>query len=159
MIERTLVLLKPDTVERALCGEVISRFEKVGLKIAGMKMIHVDSAFSKKHYSAHVDKGFYQGLEDFITSGPVVAMVLEGINAVELVRKMVGGTEPKGANPGTIRGDYAHHSYGWADNKGISIKNLIHASGEKEEADVEVALWFSESELHSYNTVHEKHTL
>ncbi|RME78768.1 nucleoside-diphosphate kinase [Candidatus Woesearchaeota archaeon] len=158
MIERTLVLLKPDAVERALVGEIIQRFERVGLRIAGMKMIRVDPELAKKHYAAHVDKQFYQGLEDFITSGPVVAMVLEGLHAVELVRKMVGGTEPKSAAPGTIRGDYAHHSYMYADQKGISIKNLIHASGTQEEADQEVQLWFSDSELHHYEPVHQKHT-
>lgn len=159
MIERTLVLIKPDGVERALIGQVITRFENAGLKIVGMKMKWVDKEFSRKHYAAHVEKPFYKSLEAFIISGPVVAMVLEGINAVEVVRKMVGPTEPKAAQPGTIRGDYAHHSYGYADKKGIAIKNLIHATGTKEEAKQEIALWFSKEELHSYATVHEKHTL
>ncbi|MBI4739435.1 nucleoside-diphosphate kinase [Candidatus Woesearchaeota archaeon] len=159
MIERTLVLIKPDGVERALIGQIITRFENAGLKIVGMKMKWVDKEFSRKHYAAHVDKPFYKSLEAFIISGPVVAMVLEGIDAVEIVRKMVGPTEPKAAQPGTIRGDYAHHSYGYADKKGIAIKNLIHATGTKEEAKQEIALWFSKEELHSYATVHEKHTL
>ncbi len=157
MMEKTLVLIKPDGVERGLVGEILSRFEKAGLKIVGVKQVSVDADFSKKHYSAHVDKPFYKGLEDFITSGPVVAFVLEGLHAVELVRKIVGPTEPKSANPGTIRGDYAHHSYSHADDKGIAIKNLIHASGSSEEAVAEVALWFADKELHSYETVHEKH--
>lgn len=159
MIERTLVLIKPDGVERALIGQIITRFENAGLKIVGMKMKWVDKEFSRKHYAVHVEKPFYKSLEAFIISGPVVAMVLEGINAVEVVRKMVGPTEPKAAQPGTIRGDYAHHSYGYADKKGIAIKNLIHATGTKEEAKQEIALWFSKEELHSYATVHEKHTL
>ena len=157
MKEQTLVLLKPDAVARSLVGEIIGRFEKVGVKVIGMKMIHVDADFSKKHYSAHLDKAFYQGLENFIISGPIIAMVFEGLHAVELVRKMVGGTEPKSAQPGTIRGDYAHHSYEYTDKKGISIKNLIHASGNMEEAQQEVALWFTPGELHTYKTVHEEH--
>jgi nucleoside-diphosphate kinase len=158
MMEKTLVLIKPDAVQRGLIGEVLTRFEKVGLKVSGMKMVWVDSDFSKKHYAAHVDKNFYAGLENFITSGPVIALALQGLHAVELVRKMVGGTEPKSANPGTIRGDFAQHSYEYTDKKGISIKNLIHASGTSEEALAEVALWFNDKELHDYQTVHEKHT-
>ena len=93
-----------------------------------------------------------------ITSGPVLAIVLEGIEAVDLVRKMTGATEPKSAMPGTIRADYSHHSYGYADSKGIAIKNLIHASGDLNDAKKEVALWFKKDELHSYSPVHEKHT-
>lgn len=159
MIERTLVLIKPDGVERGLIGEVIKRFENVGLKIIGMKMKWIDKEFSKKHYSSHVEKSFYPGLETMITAGPVIAMVIEGIHAIELVRKMVGSTEPKGAQPGTIRGDFSHHSYSYADEKGIAIKNIIHASGDKEDAKKEVSLWFNDNELHTYKTVHEKHTL
>jgi len=150
MIQQTLVLIKPDGVARGLIGEIISRFEKVGLKIVGLKMLHVDKNFAKEHYSAHVGKPFYKPLEEFITSGPVVAMVIEGIEAVEQVRKMVGSTEPKGSPPGTIRGDYAHMSYRYADEKGKTICNLIHASGTVEEAKGEVALWFSIEELHNY---------
>ncbi len=111
MIERTLVLIKPDGVERGLIGEILTRFERVGLKIIGMKMFWVDENFSKKHYAAHVNKGFYKGLEKFITSGPTIAMVLEGLHVVEQVRKMVGGTEPRMDNPGRIHNDYTHHSY------------------------------------------------
>ena len=158
MIDQTLVLVKPDGVQRGLVGEILQRFEKVGLKIIGMKMVWVDAAFAKKHYKAHVDKPFYLGLETMITEGPVVAVALEGIHAVELVRKIVGPTEPKSAPPGTIRGDYAHVSYAYADRKGIAIKNLIHASGNIEEAKAEIQLWFGKEELHSYPLVHEKHT-
>jgi nucleoside-diphosphate kinase len=99
MIEKTLVLIKPDGVQRSLAGEIITRFEKVGLKIIGMKMVWVNREFAKKHYKAHVDKPFYAGLESMITEGPVIAIVLEGIHAVELVRKIVGPTEPKSALP------------------------------------------------------------
>ena len=149
--------MKPDGVQRGLIGEIISRFEKVGLKVSGMKMVWIDRDFSRKHYSDHVEKPFYKGLEEFIVQGPVVAMALEGINSVELVRKMVGSTEPKKAQPGTIRGDYAHHSYEYADRKGIAIKNLIHASDSAENAKKELSLWFRPEELHSYKTVHETH--
>lgn len=156
-IERSLVLVKPDGVQRGFVGDILSRFERVGLKIVGMKMVWVDKEFSREHYKAHVDKKFYPGLEAMITEGPVVALVLEGLHAVELVRKMVGPTEPRSAPPGTIRGDYAQHSYEVNDKRGTGIKNLIHASGTIEEAKGEIALWFSDKELHSYKTVHEMH--
>jgi nucleoside-diphosphate kinase len=157
LIEQTLVLLKPDAVQRGIVGSIITRFENTGLKIVGMKMVWVDADFSKKHYSEHVNKPFYKGLEDFITAGPIIAMVLEGISVVEIVRKMVGTTEPKKAVPGTIRGDFAHHSYEYADSKGIAIKNLIHASDTVENAKKEIDLWFTPKELHTYKTVHEVH--
>jgi nucleoside-diphosphate kinase len=159
MIQRSLVLLKPDAVQRGHMGEIISRFEKIGLKIVGMKMVWVDKEFSKKHYEEHVEKPFYKGLEALITLGPVLAMAIEGVEAIETVRKMVGTTEPKGAAPGTIRGDFAHVSYGYADNEGIGIKNLIHASANKEDAKKELALWFDDDELHSYKSVHDVHIL
>ncbi len=157
MLEKTLILIKPDGVQRGLVGKILQRFEDVGMKFVGIKMVWVTKDFAKEHYKAHVKKPFYPGLEAMITEGPVIAVVIEGLHAVETVRKMVGSTEPKSALPGTIRGDYAHHSYVYTDKKGVAIKNLIHASGNKEEADVEVALWFTEEELHTYNTVHEKH--
>ncbi|MBT3406447.1 nucleoside-diphosphate kinase [Candidatus Woesearchaeota archaeon] len=157
MREKSLVLIKPDGVQRGLIGRIMQRFEDVGLKMVGMKMVWVDKEFAKEHYAAHVDKPFYPGLECMITEGPVVAMVLEGLHAVEQVRKMVGKTEPKSAEPGTIRGDFSQHSYAYTDAKGIAIKNLIHASGNVEEANAEVALWFKEGEMHDYKTVHEKH--
>lgn len=139
-------------------GRILSRFEDAGLKIIGMKMRWIDPAHAKKHYSAHVSKPFYPGLEEMITMGPVLAMVIEGIEAVEVVRKIVGSTEPKGALPGTIRGDFAHHSYGHMDAKKKALRNLIHASGNAEEAALEVSLWFTPDELHSYPTVHDIHT-
>ncbi|MDP2908924.1 MAG: nucleoside-diphosphate kinase [Nanoarchaeota archaeon] len=157
MIEKTLVLIKPDGVKRGLIGEILKRFEQRGLKLVGMKMVWIDKNFAKKHYSAHVKKGFYKNLEEFITSGPVVAMVIEGIHAVEIVRKIVGSTEPKSAEIGTIRADFAHVSYDYADKKGITIKNLIHASGTSEEAAIEINLWFKPEEIYDYKTAHEEH--
>ena len=157
MIERTLVLLKPDAVQRGLVGEIIQRFEKVGMKLAGIKMVLVDQKFAREHYAEHVQKPFYPGLEALIVMGPTIAIVLEGIEAVHNVRKMVGATEPKGSSPGTIRGDYAHVSYGYADKKGIGIKNLIHASDSPANAEKEIKLWFTDKELYSYKTVHDVH--
>jgi|TARA_Y100000031_G_C8167127_1_gene359924 nucleoside-diphosphate kinase len=157
MIENTLILIKPDGVQRGLIGEIINRFEKVGLKIIGMKMIWIDKEFARKHYKEHVEKAFYPGLEAMITEGPVISMVLEGVDAVELTRKIVGSTEPKNATPGTIRGDYAHISYGHADEKGIGIKNLVHASATKEESKEEIKLWFKENEMYDYKNVNEIH--
>jgi len=157
MIERTLVLVKPDGVQRKLVGEIIARFEKVGLKIVGMKMVWIDKEFSKEHYKAHVGKSFYPFLEEMITEGPVVAMVLEGVHSVEAVRKMVGATEPHQAAPGTIRGDYAHVTTEYANGKKTGVKNLVHASGNDAEAVEEVKLWFKPDEMHTYNTVHDIH--
>lgn len=157
MIERTFVMLKPDAVQRQLVGRIIQRFEDAGLKIVGMKMQYIDEEFSKKHYKDHVDKPFFKGLDEFVREGPVIAIVIEGINAIENVRRIVGSTEPKSAMPGTIRGDFAHVSYAYADEKGKAVKNLIHASGNKEDAEYEINLWFKPEEIHTYNTVHEKH--
>jgi nucleoside-diphosphate kinase len=158
-IERTLVLLKPDAVQRGLMGEILTRFERAGLKVVGAKMVWADKAFSQKHYAEHLEKPFYKPLEAILTSGPVLALVLEGVEAIALVRKMVGSTEPKSSPPGTIRGDYAHVSYGYADAKGMGIKNLIHASANASDAANEVTLWFTANELHSYKTVHDVHIL
>ena len=155
MIQKTLVLLKPDAVKRSLVGEILHRFEKAGLKIVAMKMILLNEDFSKKHYCEHIGKKFYKCLEEFITSGPVIAIVLEGINAVEVVRKMVGSTEPGKAMPGTIRGDFAHLSAEWADKKKKAVINLIHASDKPTTAEKEIKLWFDEKEIHSYRTANE----
>jgi len=162
MIERTLILIKADGVERGLVGEVIKRFENVGLKIVGLKMVWIDKNFAKKHYTEDITKRrgarVRKMLLDYITIGPVIAMVLEGIHAVELVRKLVGDTESKKALPGTIRGDFSHHSYAYADKEGVAVKNILHASASLKEAKEEIKLWFSIDELHNYKTVHEKHT-
>lgn len=160
-IERTLILLKPDALQRGIAGEIITRFERVGLKIIGIKMVSP----SKEHYHTHYEtiskmitrrgqKAFDVTL-DFMMIGPVIAVVLEGVHAVEEVRKMVGATEPKTANPGTIRGDYAHISFAHADVVKSGIPNLIHASGDSDEAKQEVAHWFSEEELFDYKHAYE----
>jgi nucleoside-diphosphate kinase len=163
MIERTLVLLKPDAVQRALIGEIITRFERAGLKIVGAKMVWADEAFAKKHYTEDITlrRGEHvrTKLVKFLQEGPVLALCLEGVNAIEVTRKLVGDTEPRKALPGTIRGDYAHHTYEWADSHDIAIKNLIHASSDKRDAENEISLWFTKKELHSYNTVHDPHIL
>lgn len=161
MLEKTLVVIKPDGVQRSLSGKIIQRFEDAGLKIVGMKMLWIDKEFARKHYTEDISKRrgehVRNWLLEYITEGPVIAIAVEGVDAVDFVRKIAGATEPKSAVPGTIRGDYAHVSYAHADEKKIPIKNLLHASGSKEEAKAEIALWFSEKELHSYKTVHEEH--
>jgi nucleoside-diphosphate kinase len=163
-MEKSLVVLKPDAVQRGVIGEIITRFERAGLKIVAMKMIEPDESHYFEHYetigqviSRRGQKVFDDNL-DFMQNGPVIAIILEGVEAVSLVRKMVGDTEPKSSSPGTIRGDYAHMSYGHANEHGVGIPNLIHASGNEEEAKLEIALWFSIDELHSYETLTEKYT-
>jgi nucleoside-diphosphate kinase len=162
-MERSLILLKPDAIDRGLVGEIIHRFERVGLKIAGLKMIHPTKAHAEGHYTEDLAQRKGQHVRDMmiemISSGPVVVMVIEGVEAVELVRKMVGSTEPKSAAPGTIRGDYSHVSFKHADEKKIGIYNLIHASGSPEEAVAEIAVWFNESELLDHKPGYTKHTI
>ncbi len=161
MIERTLVLLKPDAVQRGFIGELITRFERAGLKIIGMKMVWVDETFAKKHYREELAKRRGEHIRqmnvDFLTEGPVVAIALEGVESIVIVRKLIGSTEPKAALPGTIRGDYAHASYGYADLKKSVVRNLVHASADAHDAALEVPLWFTQKELHSYKTVHDAH--
>lgn len=161
-IERSLVLLKPDAVKRALIGEVISRFEKRGLKILAMKMVWIDENFAKKHYfdvaERHGER-ILNNLTGYLKAGPVVAMCIEGASAIASIRKMVGSTYPNEALPGTIRGDYSHISKGYANAHDKVIGNLIHASAKPEEAEYELKLWFSIEELHEYKTVHEEHTM
>ncbi len=140
MNERTLVLLKPDAVQRLLAGRIIARFEERGLKIIGLKLVHVDRALAERHYAVHRGKPFFDGLVDFITSSPLVAMVLEGPNAIGVVRATVGATRPHEAAPGTIRGDLALET----------AQNLVHASDGGETAAAEIALWFSPDELVDY---------
>jgi nucleoside-diphosphate kinase len=163
MIERTLVLVKPDGVQRSLVGEVIKRFENVGLKIAGMKMVWIDKKFAEQHYTEDIAKRrgekVRKNLMDLITMGPVVAIALEGVSAVEIVRKICGTTEPSAALPGTIRGDFAHATFGYADKVDKAMRNIVHSSGNKEEAKYEIKLWFKDNELHSYPTVNDVHIL
>ena len=163
-MEKTLIILKPDAIQRGIAGEILTRFEKVGLKIVGTKMLQPSYDHYFHHYenigkmvSRRGQKAFDVTLS-MMNSGPVIAIVLEGIEAVALVRKMVGSTEPKSALPGTIRGDYSHMSFGHADANDVGIPNLIHASGDPTEAAAEISHWFSEAELFSYETTHEKFT-
>lgn len=163
-VQRTLVLFKPDTVQRGLVGEILTRFERVGLKIVATKMIAPDKEHYHKHYEEIGQMITRRGEHAFgvtlqmMVQGPVIAMVFEGVEAVALVRKLVGATEPKSALPGTIRGDYSHMSFGYADAEGKGIPNLIHASGDVEEAKKEIAHWFSDDEMYDYQTLHEKFT-
>lgn len=160
MTERTLVLLKPDCVQRGFMGEIISRFERAGFKIVGVRMQWISKEFATKHYDDLAERRGQDVMDrnvTFLTAGPIVAFVLEGVNAVENVRKLVGTTEPKASPPGTIRGDYAHSSFAYTDKKGDVVRNLVHASGDANDAKREIALWFSPKELHSYKTVHEIH--
>jgi nucleoside-diphosphate kinase len=133
-MERTFVMVKPDGVQRGLIGEIISRFERRGLKIVGMKMLQVSDELARRHYAVHEGKPFFAGLISYITSAPVVAMVVEGTNAVVAVRQTVGATRPFEAAPGSIRADFA-----------LEIgRNLVHASDAPETAATEIALWFGE---------------
>lgn len=163
-MERTLIIFKPDSVQRGIVGEILSRFEKAGFKIVGAKMLSPDYEHYHQHYEGIGTLKTRKGEEIFesqlasMLQGPVIAMVLEGVDAVETVRKMVGSTEPKSALPGTIRGDYAHVSYGAANASGKSVSNVIHASADQKEAEQEITHWFSESELYEYETVHERFT-
>ncbi len=187
-MEQTVVLIKPDGVKRGIVGEIISRFERMGLKIAAMKMIWVEKDLVAKHYSDKEDylrlvgektlKSYAQygkdakeelGTEDpleigkmvrkwnmdFISSGPVVALLLEGIHAVDNVRMAVGNTLPVFANPGTIRGDYSIDSPVLANTQKRTVRNIVHASGNQEEAEFEKKLWFKENEIYSYKRADE----
>ena len=139
-MERTLVLVKPDGVQRGLIGEVIGRLERRGLKLVGLKLIQVDDALARRHYGEHVDRPFFAGLVDFITSAPVVAMAWEADGAVEIVRNTMGPTRPAGAPPGTIRGDL-----------GVDIgRNLVHGSDSEASAQRELDLFFDAGELLDY---------
>ena len=183
-MERTLVVIKPDGVQRTLIGEIIGRFERLGLKLVGMKMVvptvdHVEKHYTldpnwmritgEKRIKAAKAKGEVLSTEDpleitkivleklkmYMTSGPVVAMVWQGAHVTELVRKIVGGTEPRSSDVGTIRGDYVLDSYVMADTDGRAVRNLIHASGTPEESEAEINHWFKKDELFDYKLVQE----
>jgi len=139
-VQRTLLLIKPDGVQRQLVGRVLTRFEERGLKLVGLKLVHVGQAHAEQHYAVHRGKPFFAGLVEFITSGPLVAAVLEGPNAIAIVRAMNGATRPHEAAPGSIRGDFAVET----------AQNLVHASDGEETAASEIALWFEAGELLSY---------
>ena len=156
MYEKSLIIVKPDGVQRNLVGSILTRFENAGLKIHAVKFQTVPVEQSRKHYAEHVDKGFYPTVEKYITSGPVLVLVLGGLSAIKKIRTMVGATEPSSALPGTIRGDFAHQPYpapGEPDDK--PIRNLIHASATPEEAANEVAIWFSDDEIVEYERIND----
>ena len=164
LVQQSLVIFKPDAVQRGIVGEILSRFERVGLKIVATKMVNPDTQHYYQHYegiskmvSRRGQEAFDETLQ-FMISGPVIAMVMEGVEAVPLIRKIVGSTEPMTADMGTIRGDYAHMSFGYANARHTGVPNLIHASGSIEEAEQEVAHWFKPTEIQSYETLTEKFT-
>ncbi|HDH31411.1 MAG TPA: nucleoside-diphosphate kinase [Candidatus Wolfebacteria bacterium] len=183
--EKTFIIIKPDGVQRSLIGEIIQRLERTGLKLVAVKMIVPDENFIEKHYTidpewkgtvgektikSYREKGLKPPYDDphkvgnivlgnlkkFMTSGPVIAMVLQGLHAVKLVRKLVGGTEPFASDVGTIRGDFVLDSYQLADIDGRAIRNLVHASGSIEEANKEIALWFKPEEIINYRLIQER---
>ena len=183
--EKTLVVIKPDGIQRGLIGEIIRRFENVGLKLVAVKMTTLTPDFIEKHYTVdpewrritgektiknYKDKGLIPPHDDpykiteiilgnmkkYMSAGPVIAMILEGAHAIKIVRKLVGGTEPLTSDVGTIRGDYVLDSYQMSDTDGRSIRNLIHASGSIEDAEKEINLWFSPEEIVNYRLVQEK---
>ena len=141
MTERTLVLIKPDGVQRLLVGRILARYEERGLRLVGLKLMTVDRELAERHYAVHSAKPFFRGLVDFITSGPLVAAVLDGPNAIAIVRAMNGATRPHEAAPGTIRGDFAVET----------AQNLVHASDSAETAAAEIDLWFGSAGLLDYD--------
>ena len=182
--ERTLVVIKPDGVQRSLIGEIIGRYERMGLKLVGMKLMLATPEHVEKHYllepawKENVGKKAIEGyrkkgltpptedpievgnavverLKSYMTSGPVIAMVWQGAHAVEIVRKITGGTEPRSSDVGTIRGDFVMDSYQMADSGDRAIRNLIHASGSVDEANNEIDLWFNKDEITNYRLVQE----
>ena len=143
--ERTFVMIKPDAVQRSLIGEIIHRFEQKWLKIVAMKLVAVKRDLAEQHYGIHKGKSFFQPTVDYITSSPVVALVLEGINAITIVRQMMGNTNPQEAPLGTIRGDYGQ----------FIGRNIVHGSDSKKTADFEINLWFTKEELVTYTRIDE----
>ncbi|KWX02566.1 putative nucleoside diphosphate kinase [Carbonactinospora thermoautotrophica] len=157
-VERTLVLLKPDALVRGLAGRIIQRFEDAALKIVGVKMRWMDAEFTRKHYfdlEERLGSEVYTMTAAFMQQGPVIALVIEGPDAVATVRKIVGATYPNEAAPGTIRGDFAHQSKASSKASGKAVANLVHASGNRDEAKYEVDLWFEPGELFEYRTLAE----
>ncbi len=183
--ERTLVLLKPDAVQRSLIGEIVKRYEQIGLKLVGLKLVVPTPELVEKHYTldpswrrvtgektikGYLDKGLtppttdplevterlLTRLKKYMTAGPVAAMVWQGAHAVAIVRKITGGTEPLTSDIGTIRGDFVLDSYAISDNDNRSVRNLVHASGSVKEAEGEIKLWFQDNELINYKLVQEQ---
>ena len=154
-IERTLVLLKPDAVARGLVGRVLTRFEDALLKIVASKMVWMDADLARRHYfdlEERFGTAVYSSVASFMATGPVFALVLEGVEAVACVRKIVGSTYPDQAAPGTIRGDFAHQSRAYANAHHLAVANLVHASGNADEAGREIDVWFTKAELFDYQT-------
>ena len=160
MIQQTLILIKPDGIERGLIGEIIKRFAQRGLKIIGMKMVHVDKEFAGKHYKEAIAQKHGEHVRNYLTNylstNPVIAIAVQGINAIPTVRKIVGNTYPGEADIGTIRGDFAHASKEYAKEKNQG-HNLIHASENEADAKEEMDLWFSKDELYNYKLSAEEH--
>ncbi|MBI4138250.1 MAG: nucleoside-diphosphate kinase [Candidatus Wildermuthbacteria bacterium] len=183
--ERTLVLIKPDGIQRSLVGEIIGRYERIGLKLVGVKMLVPAAPFVEQHYTldpswrkatgektikSYVEKGLTPPSQDpleisakilanlmkYLSAGPVVAMVWQGAHAVQIIRKITGKTEPLSSDVGTIRGDFVLDSYQMADEDERSVRNLIHASGSVQEAEMEISHWFNANELVRYNVAQEK---
>jgi len=183
--ERTLVIIKPDGIQRTLVGEIIKRLERVGLRMMALKMVSPSEEIIEKHYTldpnwrritgektikSYKEKGLpppsedpleittriLAGLKKYMTSGPIIAMVWQGAHSVKIVRKIVGSTDPLSSDVGTIRGDFVLDSYQMSDEDGRSLRNLIHASGSPEEAEMEVNYWFTKEEIHQYSLVQEK---
>ncbi len=183
--EQTLVIVKPDGVQRSLVGEIIKRFERIGLKLAAIKMLVPNPEFVEQHYTLdpnwrrvtgektikgyeskgleppsrdplEISQRILDNLKRYVTSGPVVAMVWQGAHAVQIVRKLVGGTEPLTSDVGTIRGDYVLDSYQMGDSDNRSVRNLVHASGSVEEAEMEIKHWFSDQEIVDYRLIQEQ---
>jgi len=139
-MERSLVLIKPDAIQRGLVGTIITRLESQGLKLVALKMLHLDKALARRHYAIHRDKPFFESLVDYISSAPIIAIIFEGKRAVEVIREMMGPTDPAKAEAGTIRGDF-----------GLDIgRNTIHGSDSVETAEEEIKLFFSENEIFNY---------
>jgi nucleoside-diphosphate kinase len=164
-MERTLVIFKPDAVQRGIVGEILSRFEKVGLKIIATKMLNPDEAHYYHHYETIGKMVSRRGEAQFkvqlgaMQEGPVIAIVLQGVGAVGLVRKMVGTTSTNEAAPGTIRGDYAHASLDYVNANNVALPTILHASGDAAEAKDEITHWFTDAEIFAdYETVHEYFT-
>ena len=159
-VERTLVLLKPDAIARGLVGRVLARFENALLKVVAAKMVWMDAELTRRHYfdlEERFGPAVYNSMAEFMQSGPVIALVIEGVEAVACTRKLVGSTYPDQAPPGTIRGDFAHMSRAYANERAIAVANLVHASGTVEEASHEIDVWFAKDEIHDYSSAAERY--
>ncbi len=159
-VERTLVLLKPDALARGLVGRILARFEDALLKIVAARMVWMDAELARQHYfdvEQRLGREVYETIAEFMQTGPVLALVLEGVEAVSCVRKLVGATYPDQAAPGTIRGDFAHTSKAYALARSIPVANLVHASASPEDAEHEIGVWFTKADMHDYQTLADKY--